>query len=79
MLFHPKNLKSKNNKPWFNPWFNILMHTQSVVYATVDSQCLEYLVHITLPKSMIYSITIIHYTVWMTLVFEIALCYRLGL
>ena len=38
MFFHPKNLKSENN----NPWFNILLHTQSIVCATVDSQCLEY-------------------------------------
>ena len=44
MLFHPKNLKSENN----NPWFNILLHTQSIVCATVDSQCLEYLGYITL-------------------------------
>ena len=43
MFFHPKNLKSENNKPWFKPWFNILMHTQSIVCATVDRQCLEYL------------------------------------
>ena len=27
----------------FKPWFNILMHTQSIVCATVDSCCLEYL------------------------------------
>ena len=39
MFFHPKNLKSENN----NPWFNILLLTQSIVCATVDSQCLEYL------------------------------------
>ena len=39
MFFHPKNLKSETN----NPWFNILLHTQSIVCATVDSQCLEYL------------------------------------
>ena len=39
----PKNLKSENNNPWFEPWFNILMHTQSIVCATVDSQCLEYI------------------------------------
>ena len=44
MFFHPKNLKSENN----NPWFNILLHTQSIVCATVDSHCLEYLGYITL-------------------------------
>ena len=44
MFFHPKNLKSENN----NPWFNILLHTQSIVCATVDSQCLEYLGYMTL-------------------------------
>ena len=44
MFFHPKNLENENNNPWFKPWFNILLHTQSIVCATVDSQCLEYLV-----------------------------------
>ena len=48
MFFHPKNLKSENNKPWFKPWFDILLHTQSIVCAIVDSQCLEYLGYITL-------------------------------
>ena len=48
MFFHPKNLKSENNNPWFKPWFNILLHTQSIECATVDSQCLEYLGYITL-------------------------------
>ena len=43
MFFHPKNLKSENNNPWFKPWFNILLYTQSIVCATVDSQCLEHL------------------------------------
>ena len=42
MFFHPKNLESESNNPWFKPWFNILLHTQSIVCATVDSQCLEY-------------------------------------
>ena len=44
---------SVSNKKWFEPWFNILLHTQSIVCATVDSQCLEYLGYITLgrPKS----------------------------
>ena len=57
MFFHPKNLKSENNNPWFKPWFNILLHTQSIVCATVDSQCLEYLGYITLmvswPQAMV--------------------------
>ena len=48
MFFHPKTLKSENNNPWFKPWFNILLHTQSIVRSTVDSQCLEYLGYITL-------------------------------
>ena len=43
MFFHKKNLKSENNNPWFKLWFNILQHTQSIVCAIVDSQCLEYL------------------------------------
>ena len=50
MFFHPKNLKSENNNPWFKPWFNILLHTQSIVCATVNSHCLEYLGYITLPQ-----------------------------
>jgi hypothetical protein len=33
MFFHPKNLKSDNNKPRFN----ILLHTQSIVCAKVES------------------------------------------
>ena len=48
MFFHPKNLKSGNNNPWFKQWFNILMHKKSIVCATVDSCCLEYLGCITL-------------------------------
>ena len=51
MFFHPKNLKSENNNTWFKPWFNILLHTQSIVCATVDSQCLEYLGYINLVQS----------------------------
>ena len=43
MFFHPKNLKSENNNPWFKPWINILLHTQATVCATVDIQCLKYL------------------------------------
>ena len=31
MYFYPKNLKSERNKPWFN----FLLHTQSMVCATV--------------------------------------------
>ena len=47
--FWPKNkLKSENDKLWFKPWFNILLHTQLIVFATVDSQCLEYLGYTTL-------------------------------
>ena len=46
MFFHPKDLKSENNNPWFKPRFNILLHTQSIVCATVDSQYLEYLWYI---------------------------------
>ena len=42
------SLKSEINNPWFKPWFNILLHKQSIVYATVCSQCLEYLGCITL-------------------------------
>ena len=37
------SLKSERNNPWFKPWFNILLHTQSIVYATVKGRCLEYL------------------------------------
>ena len=50
MFFHPKNLKIENN----NPWFNILLHTQSILCATVDSQCLEYLGYITLGLILSY-------------------------
>ena len=42
------SLKSEMN----NPWFNIILHTQSIVCATVDSQCLDYLGYITLTKSL---------------------------
>ena len=42
MSFYQK--KSENN----NPRFNILLHTQSIVCATVDSQWLECLGYITL-------------------------------
>ena len=41
------SLKSERN----NPRFNILLHTQSILCATVDSQCLEYLGYITLVYS----------------------------
>ena len=43
MFFHRKNLKSENNNPWFKPY-------QSIVCASVDRQCLEYLGYITLIK-----------------------------
>ena len=46
------SFKSKINNPWFNPWF-ILLHTHSNVCATVEARCLEYLVCITLPISII--------------------------
>ena len=39
-------MKSENNNPWFIPWFNVLLYSQSIVCATVDSQCLEYLLGI---------------------------------
>ena len=48
MFFHPNNMRSENNNPWLKPLFNILLHTQSIVCATVDSHCLEYLGYITL-------------------------------
>ena len=44
------SLKSERNNPWFKPWFNILLHTQSIVCATVSGQCLEYLEYITLQE-----------------------------
>ena len=50
MFFHPKNLKSNNNNPWFKPCFNILLHTQWIVCATENSQCLEYLECISLAQ-----------------------------
>ena len=37
------SLKSEINNPWFKPWFNILLHTQSIVCAIVQGQYLEYL------------------------------------
>ena len=40
------SLKSERNNPWFKPWFNILLHTQSIVCATVYGQCLEYVLGI---------------------------------
>ena len=42
------SLKSERNNPGFKPLFNILLHTQSIVCATVLGQCLEYLGYITL-------------------------------
>ena len=54
MFFHPKNLKSENNNPWFKPWFNILLHIQSIVFAKLDSQILEYLEYVTLFRPQSY-------------------------
>ena len=45
------SLKSERNNQWFKPWFNILLHTQSNVCATVQGQCLEYLGYKTLPST----------------------------
>ena len=42
------SLKSERSNRWFKPWFNILLHTQSVMCATVYDKCLEDLRHITL-------------------------------
>ena len=36
-------LERWKNNPWFKPWSNVLLHTQSNVCATVKVQCLEYL------------------------------------
>ena len=47
-VFTPTKLESENNKPWFQPWINVL-HNQ--LCATVDSQCLEYLGYITLDNA----------------------------
>jgi hypothetical protein len=47
------SLKSERNKPWFKPWFNILLQTQSILCATVLGQCLEYLGYITLPDDAV--------------------------
>ena len=47
------NLESERNNPWFKPWFNILLHAQSIVCATVYGQRLEYLGYITLAVSSI--------------------------
>ena len=46
------SLKSERNNPWFKPWFNILLHTQSNVRATVFIQWLEYLGYITLVQTL---------------------------
>ena len=54
MFFHPKNLKSENKNTWFKQWFNILQHTQSIVCATINSHCLEYLGYITLAKKCLF-------------------------
>ena len=44
------SLKSERN----NPWFKILLHTQSIVCATVQGQCLEYLGYKTLGMALIF-------------------------
>ena len=36
---HGIGLKSDTNNPWFKPRFNILLHTQSIVSATVYTLC----------------------------------------
>ena len=48
---HNISLKSERNNPWLNPWFNVLLHTQFFVCATVKGQCLDYLGYITLAQS----------------------------
>ena len=55
MFFQPtwKTWKVKIINHDLNPgWFNILLRTQSIVCATLDSHCLEYLGYITLPSSL---------------------------
>ena len=44
------SLESERKNPWFWPWFNILLHIQSIVGVTISGQCLEYLGYITLPN-----------------------------
>ena len=36
------SLKSERNNPWFEPWFNILLHTQSTVCTTVKVNRLDF-------------------------------------
>ena len=48
VFFHPKKSWSENDNQWFKLWFDILLQTQQIVCATVDSHCLEYLGYITL-------------------------------
>ena len=43
MFFHPKDLKIENDNPWFKLWFNILLHTQSIVCATADTSAFRVL------------------------------------
>ena len=47
-VFSLNNLKSENNNPRFKQWFNILLHKQSTVCATANSQCLEFMGDMTL-------------------------------
>ena len=38
-------VKERNN-PWINPWFKILLQSQSIVYVRRYDQCLEYLTNV---------------------------------
>ena len=44
-------LEKWNKYPWFKPWFNIVLHTQSIGYATEYGQCLEHSGYVTLPQT----------------------------
>ena len=61
MFFHPKKLKSETFNPWFKPRFIILLHTQSIVCATVG-RCLKYLRNITLLVAKFA--VILQYCIW---------------
>ena len=52
---HQPPLPHKSRCAGINPCFNILLHTQSIVYATVDSQCLKYLGWIILAYSLFWA------------------------
>ena len=64
------SLKSKRKNPWFKPLFNILLHTYSNVCATVEGQCLEYLVYITLPQA--WPLAVDFFELW--LFFRLSTC-----